>query len=60
MSNSDKLFDGAVNAVCTATGCTEGQAENVVRGISAYVARFNAEITSREGPAHEWAKANSL
>jgi hypothetical protein len=41
-------------------GCSEFAAERVVRSISAYIARFNAEITTRSGPAHEWAKANGI
>lgn len=60
MSDSDQLFEHAVDMLANATGCQTWEARLVIRSIAAYIARFNAEITSREGPAHEWAKANGI
>lgn len=60
MSDSDELFENAVDKFANATHCQTWEAKLAIRSVSAYIARFNAEISSREGPAHEWAKANGI
>ena len=58
MADSNQLRARADQAVIEATGCSAQQAHLLVGAIATFIARFNAEIYAKEGPAWQWYEEN--